>query len=146
MKYAVRELMTSAPHTVAADQTIEDAARLLEAHGIHHLPVIDGHALVGVVDARGLRLAAACRSSRSEPMLVREAVNGEPYVVGPDSPVAPVLRHMADAQIDAAVVMSSGRVVGIFCVFDALHALAKLTASRPGFSEATSPERLRREV
>jgi CBS domain-containing protein len=40
--------------TVRADATAEDAARLMLSEGVHHLPVVDGHRLVGMVDLRDL--------------------------------------------------------------------------------------------
>jgi CBS domain-containing protein len=40
--------------TVRADATAEDAARLMLSEGVHHLPVVDDHRLVGMVDLRDL--------------------------------------------------------------------------------------------
>jgi CBS domain-containing protein len=40
--------------TVRADATAEDAARLMLSQGVHHLPVVEDHRLVGMVDLRDL--------------------------------------------------------------------------------------------
>ena len=110
----------------------------MQAHGIHHLPVLERGALVGIVTERDLRLSLAC-SSPSATVRVRDAMNRDPFIVGPDSPMSDVARLMADRRIDSAVVMSAGKVVGIVCAFDALHALAALSASRIGASRIRPP-------
>ena len=39
---------------VRADAAAGDAARLMVSQGVHHLPVVDDHGLVGMVDLRDL--------------------------------------------------------------------------------------------
>lgn len=49
----VRDVMTPDPHTVAPDDTVEDAATLMHNHDVSRLPVVDDDgALVGII-ARG---------------------------------------------------------------------------------------------
>ena len=51
----VREWMTAEPIAVSPETTVDDAATLMTEHGIHHLPVVDGERVVGML---GLRQAA----------------------------------------------------------------------------------------
>lgn len=46
---AVREIMTSPVVTVAPEQTVDDAMRLMTVRRIRHLPVVRGAEVVGVV-------------------------------------------------------------------------------------------------
>ncbi len=46
---AVREIMSSPVVTIAPEQTVEDAMRLMTSRRIRHLPVVRGTELVGVV-------------------------------------------------------------------------------------------------
>jgi CBS domain-containing protein len=46
---AVREIMSSPVVTVAPEQTVDDAMRLMTARRIRHLPVVRGESLLGVV-------------------------------------------------------------------------------------------------
>lgn len=53
----IGELIGKEPVTVGPDTTIKEAAELMLSAGIHHLPVVDGGRLVGIVD-----MADACRA------------------------------------------------------------------------------------
>ncbi len=66
---AVRHLMTSPPVAVTADTTVEEAARLMEEHGIHRLVVTDedGESPIGVLSVSDLvRVMAADYDGRAE--------------------------------------------------------------------------------
>jgi CBS domain-containing protein len=53
----IAELRSVPPATVAADVLVEEAARRMLLLRIHHLPVVDGDRLVGIID-----MSDACRS------------------------------------------------------------------------------------
>jgi len=57
----VREWMTAEPVTVSPETTLEVAATLMTEYGFHHLPVVEGERLVGMV---GLRQAVRHTQSR----------------------------------------------------------------------------------
>jgi CBS domain-containing protein len=46
---AVREIMSAPVVTVAPEQTVDDAMRLMTARRVRHLPVVRGEAVLGVV-------------------------------------------------------------------------------------------------
>ena len=50
----IATVMTAAPRTMPAEATAYDAALLIAQHGIRHVPVMDGSALLGVVTERDL--------------------------------------------------------------------------------------------
>jgi acetoin utilization protein AcuB len=112
MRYTVEQFMTSHPFTTSPDDTAESAGQIMQAHGIHHLPVLREGALVGMVTERDLRLSIAC-SGVGRPVLVSDAMSSDPFIVGPESPVASVARLMAERRLGSTVVMYDGRVVGI---------------------------------
>jgi len=45
----VKEIMTSPVFTVSPGHSVEDCMRVITAHHIRHLPVMDGDALVGMI-------------------------------------------------------------------------------------------------
>ena len=78
---AVADIMTPSPIVAGVDSLAHDALLLMARHGIHHLPVVDAGALVGVVTAsdfierRGrstVRLAASIHRAPSAASLVAE--------------------------------------------------------------------------
>ena len=55
----VRQWMTADPITATADTDVEEAARVMLAHGFRHLPVLDdGGRVVGIVSLRRVVSAA----------------------------------------------------------------------------------------
>lgn len=45
----VREIMTSPVYTISPDHSVEDCMRVITAHRIRHLPVMQGDALIGII-------------------------------------------------------------------------------------------------
>ena len=120
----VGELMTPEPQCISAAAPIREAHKIMAAQSLRHLPVLDGDHLVGIVSERDLlRLEAAFDvDQRRDP--VRVAMTSPAYWVLPETPVSVVAGQMRDRGIGSAVVMSDGRVVGIFTTMDALDVLA----------------------
>ncbi len=52
----VAEVMTPRPHSVTADETIENCLFLMREHGFRHLPVVEGKQLKGFLSLRDLLL------------------------------------------------------------------------------------------
>jgi CBS domain-containing protein len=48
------EWMTSDPVTAAPDMDSDDAAEIMMTNGFRHLPVVEGHNLVGIVSLRDI--------------------------------------------------------------------------------------------
>lgn len=51
---AINKVMTSDPATVSPQSSAAEARRLLESNVIHHLPVVEGDRLVGIVSSSDL--------------------------------------------------------------------------------------------
>ena len=52
-------LMTPFPYFLEADQCAADAISMMAEHSVHHLPVMDGDRIVGVLTSRSLEGADA---------------------------------------------------------------------------------------
>ena len=52
----VSEVMTPRPHSVSADESIENCMFLMREHGFRHLPVVEGKQLKGFLSLRDLLL------------------------------------------------------------------------------------------
>lgn len=132
---SVKLAMTPFPYCVDADASLADARAMMVEHEIHHLPVTDDGALVGVISGREVALGTAIASARdpSKEPRVREACVLHAYVVEDDTPLDAVLAYMADHRLGSALVTRRGKLVGVFTVTDACRVLgAWLRARFPG--------------
>jgi acetoin utilization protein AcuB len=119
----VSRYMTLAPVTIAPDQPMTSAHRLMRAGHLRHLPVIDGGRLVGIVSDRDLHLLETLKDVDPEEVSVEEAMTRDVYVVPPATPLTEVIATMAERRLGSAVVMGSHGLEGLFTSTDALRAL-----------------------
>lgn len=63
---SVAEIGGGVPVTVSADAGVEQAAKLMEEHGVRRLPVLDGKLLVGIVCKADLRRSGPHAAPRAE--------------------------------------------------------------------------------
>jgi acetoin utilization protein AcuB len=133
--------MSPAPHTIAADQMLDEAHRLMRSHRIRHLPVLRQGKLVGIVSQRDLMLIESLPDVDPAEVPVEDAMSSPIYVVGPRAPLAAVATEMADRKLGSAIVVEKGRVVGVFTVTDACRALARMIAPSPSRPRRPSAER-----
>ena len=124
MSETIRDAMSESPHTIGKAQPLERASHVMREHGIRHLPVLDGGALLGILSTRDVYLIETLRDVDPEKVTVEEAMTAEPYAVPPDAPLKEVVETMAEHKYGAAVVMDGREVVGIFTTVDALRVLA----------------------
>lgn len=127
---SVQKFMSTSPHSIGVDQTLEHAHRLLREHDIRHLPVLSGGKLVGIVTDRDLAVIESLSGVSQKDVPVEEAMSSSVYAVAPDTPLDEVADEMARHKYGSAVVMQNGHVVGIFTTVDACRALHDLLHGR----------------
>jgi acetoin utilization protein AcuB len=129
MARSVCDCMSPNPWTVHADDSVEQAARIMRAHPIRHLPVLEGGTVVGVLDEDSMHCAMTF-ATPGRAVRVRDAMTRDPIVVDVQSDLVATARAMADRHHDSAIVMAHGKVVGVLCAFDTLRALASHRVER----------------
>jgi acetoin utilization protein AcuB len=123
----VGDHMTPAPVCIPLEADLDQAVKLMQQHGIRHLPVMDGEDLTGVVTDRDLAMIESLLPDEWQGICVAEAMTPEPYSVTPDAPLWEVAKHMAREKFGCAVVTDEqGAVVGLFTTTDALRVLSDL--------------------
>jgi len=115
--------MTPFPYSVKVDASLGEASEMMARHEIRHLPVMDGGRLVGVVSQRLLERTA--RAGGGKRSLVRDIVLDEPYIVEIGEPLERVLSHLAEHQLECALVVKDDRLAGIFTMIDAYRRYAQ---------------------
>lgn len=139
---AVAAAMTPFPYAVDVDDPVRHARAMMVEHEVRHLPVLQGHALVGILTDRDLKRALdpAFGLPPLDELFVRDVYVPEPYAVDSSTPLDVVLEYMARHHVGSAVVTKHGRVAGIFTATDACRAycdhLRKLFPSRSGAGAA----------
>jgi len=122
----VKVAMTPFPWSIDIDAPLSQARAMMSEHEIHHLPVTEAGALVGVISGREVALGAAIAQTRDascEP-LVREACVLHAYAVEDTEPLDAVLATMAREGLGSALVTRRGKLVGVFTVTDACQLTA----------------------
>jgi acetoin utilization protein AcuB len=115
-------------HAVEAHQSIAHALEVMQEHGLRHLPVLEEGKVVGEVSDRDLRVWGL-RPELGKSTTIRHIMIEDPFVIDPGAPLGEVATEMAERKIGCAIVVQSGRPVGMFTVTDALRALARLATS-----------------
>lgn len=126
----IQKFMTTAPHTIGAEQTLAKAHELMREHGIRHLPVLTGGKLVGVISDRDLRLVESLKDVDPKTLRVDEAMTTDVVDVAPDLALDEVVQTMGAKKIGSVVVMQNQKVVGIFTTVDLCRAFAELLQTR----------------
>ena len=124
----VTRLMTLAPVTVQMNSTVGEAAELLDALAVRHLPVLDGETLVGIVSDRDLRGSGRrvvdCGPPPEASRPVSEVMSTGILAVRADDDVRDAVDTMIRARVGALPVVDAyHRVVGIVSYVDVLRAI-----------------------
>ncbi len=126
----IKVAMTPFPFFVEIDAPIADARAMMREHEIHHLPVTEDGALVGVLSERDVRLLEVSRRGRADLGSVRDACVRDVYVVDVDTPLDEVLEHLSESHVGSALVVKNAKLAGILTSGDVCRVLADLLQQR----------------
>jgi CBS domain-containing protein len=132
---AVRDYCRRDPVTVTPDQSVREAAKLMQAHGVGMLVAVDAEGRpVGVLTDRDVTIRLVRRGRNADSTPVEEVMNSQVSVVSEGVSLELALRRMrADAVRRMPVVDGDGRLVGIVTLDDALQLISSEIA---GVAEA----------
>ena len=107
--------------TVDALSTVGDAARLMAAHQIGAVPVLEAERLSGIFTERDVltRVVAAARDAERTP--VREVMSAELVVADVGESYDVCLTRMQQAHVRHLIVLERGRLAGILSQRDLLR-------------------------
>jgi len=118
----VRDVMTWNVVTVTSDMPIMEARKIMDAHGVRRLPVVDKGKLVGMVSKERItRTAPSPATSLSvweinyllAKMTVKEIMSKDPVTVDPDMSVEAAIAIAQKKGVGALPVVDKGKLVGI---------------------------------
>lgn len=126
----VEQLMTRDPVCVDMDDELQRVGELFAEHGFHHLLVVEGGRLVGVISDRDLlrhlspfigRLSERTQDLATLHKRVHQIMSRAPVTVGTDTEIAAAAALMLDKRVSCLpVVAADGRPIGILSWRDLL--------------------------
>lgn len=124
----IKAVMTTFPHYIETDETLDAARAMMTELGIRHLPVMDHARLVGVISEREVDLAqdTVSATASAQEVTVGEIARHGVYIVELTEPLDIVLAHMAREHLDCALVVREGKLAGIFTATDATRRFGEL--------------------
>jgi len=123
----VRDIMTSNVVTIPSTTSIAEAKRIMQAHDIRRLPVVDKGKLVGVVTEHGLEKVSPSKATSLtvwelsyllDKTTVKEIMETNVVTIGPEATAEEALAVAQGHKVGALVVVDKGRVEGIITTND----------------------------
>ncbi len=130
----VEDVMTQNPVTIDITGTVQDAADLMVATDVRHIPVVTKGTLVGMISDRDLRsymLPRPERIFRADEARAHMAVSvsavipSDVITVRPDTPVVELLDILLEGKLGAVPVLApdSGDLISMVSYIDVLRAV-----------------------
>ena len=128
----VRKKMKKELFTIAKDEKMTTAKKILQEKGVRHLPVVDGKKLVGLVTNMDIRKAEASPATSLEirelhylldKLKVSEIMTRNVITISPDISIEEATILMHDNKIGCLPVVEEGNLVGIITEDDIMEIL-----------------------
>jgi len=117
--------------SVAPDDSLDKAICLMDEHNIHHLPVMSGGRLVGIVSDRDLLIAVGWKlecerrptrdSTLAGPSRIEEIMSRPAVHMDPGNEIHTAARVMAEGKFHAMPIVTGHQLVGIITSTDILQ-------------------------
>jgi len=129
----VRDIMTMNVVTIPSNTSVSDAKRIMEAHRIRRLPIVDRGRLVGIVTEHRLEAYTPSKATTLSVWEIGYLLGNTPVkdimeknvvTVTPDMTVEEVLALAQEKEVGALPVLEDGRVVGIVTTNDFFYKIA----------------------
>lgn len=117
MNEAIHTIMTHSPITLTGQHTVADVNLLFRNHRIHHIPVVDGDKLVGLVTSYDLWNKT---QGESDDLKVANVMNKQIVKISSNDKIGTAAELFLDNRFHALPVVDDGKLVGIVTTFDVL--------------------------
>lgn len=130
--------MTTCLVTISPGRPVIEAYALMAEHGIHHLPVLEGERLVGILSDRDLHRAAPLWKEHKPRDLqhlmtpVADVMTKQGFVtIDPLAKLSEAAKRLVEGRVNSLPVLDGDRVVGILTSHDILRAVMGLPRAEP---------------
>ncbi len=108
----VSDLMSATPISCASDSTITDVAKMMRAHNISSVVVMDGSALKGIITAHDLTNKVLAEGLTGD-VPVHQIMTPDPMTIAPDALGLDALMMLSDHGINHLPVVVNAQIVGM---------------------------------
>lgn len=115
---AIREVMTSALETVDVEDSLRDAATMMDRSDIGSVIVTDGGSIAGIITDRDIALRGAGAGLDPTSTAVRIAMTSAPVTVQPTATVQEAIDVMREHDVRRVPVVESDRPIGVVSLAD----------------------------
>ena len=137
------DVMTTNVYTISSNTSLAEARRVMDAHHVRRIPVVDRGVLVGIVTRDQLdRVGPSQISSFNihdltrvlNKVTIKDVMTKNPVTVSPDATVEEAVTLAQEKKIGALLVVDNGRLVGIATTNDFFYKILNpiLGIGRPG--------------
>lgn len=124
----INDVMSTAVRTVHPDDDVQSAWTLMSTANIHHLVVLDGKTIVGVVSKRDL----GGRRGPKQRQRIRDVMSDNVITVAPDAPIKRAANLMRGRSLGCLPVVADSGLVGILTTSDLLEVIGRGTEKPNG--------------
>jgi CBS domain-containing protein len=118
MAQSIREVMTTDPHTVSLDATLEDAAREMSRDDIGAVLVEDHGSLAGILTDRDIVVRAVAEHRDPSSTKVSDVATRDVTALTPDQSVDDAIKIVREKNVRRIPVVQDGRPAGIVSIGD----------------------------
>ena len=118
MGQSIRDVMTTSPHTVRADATLEDAAREMKGDDIGAVLVEENGSVAGILTDRDIVVRAIAEGRDPSSTKVSEVASSDVKTLTPDSSVEDAIKIVREQHVRRIPVVEDGRPAGIVSIGD----------------------------
>jgi acetoin utilization protein AcuB len=116
------DIMSTEVKTIGPGATLGEARTLMESSGIHHLVVVEGGLVVGVLSARDL---GGRPSNGRDAGPVEDAMSPHVVSMGPDATIRQAANRLRGRGISCLAVMDGSKLRGIVTTSDLLELIGR---------------------
>ncbi len=119
----MQDVMSTEVKTIAPSKPADDAWSMMEMNDIHHVVVVDGSDVVGVVSARDLGGKKGAAQRRG--LTVADVMHAKPVTAGPEETIRQAANKLRGLGIGCLPIVEGRKVKGIVTITDCLELIGR---------------------
>ncbi len=115
----VRDIMSNPPISISGEDTVCEAARIMQAHNIGSLPVVsEKNTVDGIVTDRDIVLRTVSRGKDACEIKVKDIMTTDVEKIAPDADVKEAVKKLSIDKIRRIPVVEKNELVGMLSIGD----------------------------